>query len=269
MKKIFLSFAALAACSMVSMLVFNQGALYSNATGAPASGPCTSCHAGSVQTNTNMMIMFEDENGDEATTYQAGKTYDVTVMITGISSSKAGFALSASQGTLSVESGNPLVQKITNYLTHTSSGTTTVSGVAVWAGQWTAPAAGSANVTFQAYINASNNDNTNNGDVIYGKSLVVAKGTTGLSDVMGGVSYDIYPNPVSDLLTVKLDLKKTADLNIAVYRIDGALARTLYNGTESAGSVSKQFSVSGYAKGVYFLEITTGKERSIQKLMIN
>jgi hypothetical protein len=98
---------------------------------------------------------------------------------------------------------------------------------------------------------------------------VLTKAVTGLSDVMGSLSYDVYPNPASDVLNVKLDLKQAADLSIALYTLDGKLAGQLYNGTEAAGSVSRQFSLGQYSKGVYLLQITTGSESSMQKLMIN
>lgn len=269
MKKILLSFAALTSLSMVGMLFFNQGSLYSSGTGAAVSTSCTACHGGSVNTSSNLTIVLKD-NGTEVTSYEAGKTYDVTVKFSGTTSTKVGFALSATGGVLSVKGNDHSYQKVSNYLTHTLSGTAVTSGVATWTGTWTAPASSGSNITFQVYINESNADNTDQGDVIYGKSVSVPKSAvTGISDVSGSVSYSVYPNPVSDVMTVSLNLKQPANLGIAVYGLDGKLVSTLYDASESAGAVVKQFPVAHLSKGIYLLEVKADGERSIRKLMID
>lgn len=269
MKKIVLSFAAIASLSMVGMLIFNEGTVYSNGTGAPASTACTACHGGSVNTSSNLTIVLK-ENGNEVTAYEAGKAYDVTVTFSGTSSAKVGFALSANIGTLSVKSGDNTYQKFSNYLTHTSSGTAVLSGEVTWTGTWTAPSSSSNAANFQVYINETNDDNTDFGDVIYGKSASIPKSTaTGVNDIAGVASYEVYPNPVSDVLTVSANMKQSAELAIAVYSLDGKLINTLHNATEAAGAVEKRFPVGDMAKGIYLLEVKAGGERSVQKLIIN
>jgi len=269
MKKFVLSFAAIASLSMVGMLVFNEGTVYSNGTGAPASTACTSCHGGAVNTSDNLTIVLK-ENGNVVTAYETGKAYDVTITFTGTSSTKVGFALSTNIGTLSVKSGDNTYQKFSNYLTHTAGGTAVTGGTITWTGKWTSPASSSNAANFQVYINETNDDNTDFGDVIYGKSVSVPKsGATGVNDIAGVLSYEVYPNPVSDMLTVSANMKQSAELAIAVYSLNGKLISTLHNATEAAGAIEKRFPVGDMAKGIYLLEVKAGGERSVQKLIIN
>jgi hypothetical protein len=265
MKKILLSFAAITSLSMVGMLVFNQGTLYSNGTGAPVSTTCTACHGGTNHTSDNLTITVKD-NGTDVTTYEAGKVYDVTVGFANTASSKVGFALSVNGGVLSVANGDNNVQKFGSYLTHTAGGTATTGGLATWTGKWTAPASGT--IKIQVFINETNADNSDQGDVIYGKSVNIAPMATGINDLAGTVSYKLYPNPVSDLVMVSMDLKEASELTVSILGLDGRLISTLYNGNETKGMVEKQFSLGSYSKGVYFMEVRTGNARSVQKLVI-
>jgi hypothetical protein len=268
MKKIVLSLAAFASLSMVGMLFFNEGTVYSNGTGAPAASACTACHGGSVNTSDNLSIVLKD-GGNTVTSYEAGKAYDITVTFTGTSSTKVGFALSVNVGTLTVKGGDNSYQKFGTYLTHTFGGTAVTGGEVSWTGTWTAPASSSNTANFQVYINETNANNAESGDVIYGKSASVPKLTTGVNDIAGVVSYEIYPNPVSDVLTVSANMKQSANLGIAVYSLDGKLVNTLHNGTEAAGAVVKHFPVGDMSKGIYLLEVKANDQRSVQKIVIN
>ena len=114
-------------------------------TGSPGDGKiCTQCHGGSATIVSGYFTTDIPSSG-----YVAGTTYNITVSFTG--SGGKGFELSpqdsvsgAQRGTLIPGTGSKLVGG-TKYCTHSAKQTTTTAN---WAFQWTAPAAGSGNVTF-------------------------------------------------------------------------------------------------------------------------
>ena len=113
-------------------------------TGSPGDGhSCTSCHGGSASPVTGYITTNIPGTG-----YVAGNNYTITVSFTG--SGGKGFEVSPQNaagsqlGTLAPGSGSKLVGG-TKYCTHSSK----ISGsTATWAFTWTAPAAGTGNVTF-------------------------------------------------------------------------------------------------------------------------
>lgn len=114
-------------------------------TGSPGDGQnCVSCHGGSASTVTNWITSNIPPEG-----YTPGSTYTITVTVSG--TGKKGFEVSPQSvsgtqlGVLAAGTGNHLVGG-TKYVTQNSSGSS--SGTATWSFSWTAPAAGTGQVTF-------------------------------------------------------------------------------------------------------------------------
>jgi len=113
-------------------------------TGSPGDGhTCTSCHGGSASPVTGYITTNIPGTG-----YVAGSNYTITVSFTG--SGGKGFEVSPQNatgsqlGVLAPGSGSKLVGG-TKYCTHSSK----INGSsATWTFSWTAPAAGTGNVTF-------------------------------------------------------------------------------------------------------------------------
>jgi hypothetical protein len=114
-------------------------------TGSPGDGQhCVSCHGGSAATVSGWIISNIPAQG-----YTPGSVYDITVTATG--TGKKGFELSPQNilgtqlGVLAAGTGSHLVGG-TKYVTQNSSGST--STPVSWTFTWTAPVAGTGNVTF-------------------------------------------------------------------------------------------------------------------------
>lgn len=268
MKKILLSFLGIAALSMVSMMVFNEGALHSSSTGAP-SATCTNpgCHAGPVNTDGAVELMVVDTATEApVSSYVPGKVYGVYVSLTRANCEKMGFALSTTGGTLAKFSSDNTVQLINGYATHTSSGTATDAGMNEWFLLWTAPASG--NVTFQAYVNASNNNNGSSGDEINGKSLSINTGTTGLKKLDPTTSFKVYPMPANGTINLLLDQQYESNMDIALYDLQGQLVKQLATGVQAKGGSISSLDISGIASGVYLIGIKSETGNAIQKIVI-
>jgi len=114
-------------------------------TGSPGDGShCQSCHGGSVAAVSGWIT-----SNIPATGYVPGTIYTITATATG--SGKKGFEVSpqnasgAQLGVLAAGVGSELAGG-TKYVTQSASGSTT--GTAIWNFTWTAPVAGTGNVTF-------------------------------------------------------------------------------------------------------------------------
>lgn len=262
MKKIVLSLAAITTLSMVISVATNDGQLHSNSSGAPSSGACTACHGGSVNTSNMFFLLVTDTATEElVTSYTPGKTYFIDVALTAAGIEKMGFALSASAGTITADPDDNGSQVVNGYATHNSSGTATVGGTGAWSALWTAPASGT--VTFQAYVNATNNDNGTSGDVIYGKSLSLPSGANSVRE-LNAASFHVFPNPATNKLQVQL-LKQAGSASVTLTSIDGKISKQLYNG-EMLGNI--ECDINDLPAGIYFMQVTSNGNSSIQKVLI-
>ncbi|HOW30090.1 MAG TPA: T9SS type A sorting domain-containing protein [Bacteroidales bacterium] len=114
-------------------------------TGSPGDGKnCTDCHTGTASTVSGWIT-----SNIPATGYEPGQTYQITATNNITGSGKYGFEVSPQNtsgtllGTLAAGSNNQLVGN-NKYVTHVSASET----VKTWTFNWTAPAAGTGNVTF-------------------------------------------------------------------------------------------------------------------------
>ena len=148
-------------------------------TGSPGDGgaTCTQCHAGTAQPQGGLISTTVPFSG-----YEPGETYTVTVSANMSGISKYGFELTAEsnggvkQGTFSV-TDPARVKKVNGgkAVTHTSGGTVASGGSISWSVDWTAPAAGTGQVTFYTAVNATNSNGSTSGDQIYTGSRMVSE----------------------------------------------------------------------------------------------
>ncbi len=75
----------------------------------------------------------------------------------------------------------------------------------------------------------------------------------------------LYPNPAQGVLNVQLTESGTLPLQ---WSITNMLGQMQASGVIPAGSRAQQLEVSGYTPGIYFVTLTTGKQRVTRKVMI-
>lgn len=85
---------------------------------------------------------------------------------------------------------------------------------------------------------------------------------TGISEVKNNVvNLSLYPNPAKDILTVSIANVDNATIN--VINALGQVVLSLKNASET-----NTLNVANLAKGVYFVTVTNGQQKSTQKLVI-
>ncbi len=164
-------------------------------TGSPGDGgaTCTQCHSGTAQTQGGLIATTIPFAG-----YEPGQTYTITVSANMAGISKYGFELTAEsaggvkQGTFSIT--DPARTKKVNggkAVTHTSGGTVASGNAISWSFDWTAPAAGTGQITFYTTVNATNSNGSTSGDQIY-------KGTRTVSEHVANPQItSVEPNTVA------------------------------------------------------------------------
>lgn len=164
----------------------NNAGAQAGYTGSPNennSRTCSSqnggCHSGTGTTFQSDMISIDVPDCG----YIVGETYTVTLTVSSIGRNEFGFSVSPqfsnglTAGTMIASSGTQL-DGSGRYLTHTAAGTIESSpNTRVWTFDWIAPQTGSGNVVFYAAFNASNNNNTSTGDLIFNSNLTIFEGT--------------------------------------------------------------------------------------------
>lgn len=159
-------------------------------TNAPSESNCTSCHSGTLNSgkflnNLNLGSSFHGGG------YLPDSTYTITISYSQPGLTKFGFsttvldkATSSPAGTLT--STGTRTQKRTRsysgktreYIEHTSSGTAQTSTNAIsWTFDWTAPSSNIGDVVFYVVLNATNSNNSDNGDTIYAKQFTISPST--------------------------------------------------------------------------------------------
>lgn len=77
-----------------------------------------------------------------------------------------------------------------------------------------------------------------------------------------------YPNPFNPNTIISYDLKKYADVKLAVYDILGKEIKVLVNRKQSAGTYEVRFDGTNLASGVYFYKLTAGDFTGTKKMVL-
>ncbi|MCB2199473.1 choice-of-anchor D domain-containing protein [bacterium] len=218
MKRFAIAFVAL--LTTVSMsFAFSGGPPQGRAGDPPGNANCTVCHSS-----------FGVNSGDGSLTiseileYEPGETYDLTVSLTDDGQSRWGFQAipkdgsNATAGALVISDGTN-TQANGDYINHTSTGTNAGSTTGnSWDFQWTAPAAGTGDVTFYVAGNAANNNFSTSGDYIYTISMTIPEAAGGgEADINTNVTtLDFGEVTVGIQLTINLPIQNTGDAELSI-----------------------------------------------------
>ena len=235
-------------------------------TGSPGDQfSCTTCHTGTAQNVFGIISSNIPVSG-----YVPGSTYTINANVTDANKNRFGFEISPQN-----PSGSKLgIITITDaartkligsgkYITHTSSGTSG-AGSNSWSFNWTAPVAGTGDVTFYGAFNFTNHNNASSGDAIKLDQLTVHEDLfTSVAAEEAEESLIMYPNPAYG----NVQIRKPAGLNvntINVYDIYGALVRTF---EVSAISGFQEIDVTTLTSGTYYVSFATEKGTYTNKLI--
>lgn len=151
-----------------------------------------------------------------------------------------------------------------------ASGNVTLSGMAMSWANFTIPLTyvdGNNPDTCIIVMKASGSAPTNN-DYLWVDNLAFSGTVTGIENQESFVTdMSIYPNPSSDKVNFKFNIKTAQQINIEISDINGKLIRTESFG-RIQGETNQNMNISGIAKGTYFVKIKGEKSIETRKLVI-
>lgn len=261
MKKRYYLFGLLAITSLILLQSYsgneikNTGGSPAGYTGSPGDGrDCADCHGGSSSTVSNWITSDIPAEG-----YTPGTTYNITVTVSG--SGKKGYEVSPQNtsgdllGTLIAGTGSKLVGS-GKYVTQSNASN---SNPKVWNFQWTAPVAGTGEVTFYGAFTVTE-------PVTKLSTLTVPeKSTIGIPENHPG-NMVIYPNPSANNVNVSYFLLNNENVKISVYSLDGKLISVPVNEMQTEGQHNLQ--VNNLQSGIYLVVLQTSSKKSIEKIVI-
>lgn len=265
---------------IVSLSTIFVGSIYNNGhtnpegspnsrTGSPGDGGNTcaisGCHTGlPVGTKTNVFTSNIPAEG-----YTPGTKYTITATARSSANRNTfGFQLSpqTTAGALvGVMTNTSSTTKLTGggkYLTHTQSGLTGTGGVKSWSFDWTAPAAGTGDVTFYGAFNHANGNGGTSGDSIFKTTYVIKEKVTSIginNDELSNLGFTIYPNPASNYIYVKND-KGVVYTEIEVYDLSGKLIYKLSEEEDINLDLQFKINLNDLEKGLYLMKIANKSE---------
>ena len=217
-------------------------------TGSPLDEKnCTHCHgplpAGNMQ---NWISTNIPPDG-----YTPGETYTITVTAIGIVAVKMGFQVTsetsvAKIGSFIITDPDRTQLQNTSTVTHNSAGTAVTVIPNTWSMDWEAPVSGTGALGFYVAVNETNNDGSNNGDLIFISSLEVAESALSLAENLLDLQQPIYPNPAHDHIFLNLPLHS----EVKVYNNSGRKVISMIANTETL-----KLDVSTLVNGIYYVVI--------------
>lgn len=92
--------------------------------------------------------------------------------------------------------------------------------------------------------------------------------STGISEQKNNITYQVYPNPVSEILTLTYQLEKAEKAKITLLTINGKVLKNLLFELQPAGTHTQIFNLRNFTKGVYYLRLVTSNGEGITKIII-
>ena len=85
----------------------------------------------------------------------------------------------------------------------------------------------------------------------------------------GERTFFVYPNPVSELLTVSYSVSALSLVELIIIDATGKMADRLISETRFPGVYTQTFDMNGkYPSGIYFIKLTTGKKSDVRKILV-
>lgn len=280
MNKLILKYASITFLVLIASIFltvdFEHGhhSLYAFSGGSPGAktnspgdvNNCTQCHTGSLNPgNATTTITSTGLSSG----YVPGQTYTINAAITGTSSSKIGFEVTPERDANNSKAGTIIITDAPrtktanagNSITHNASaGTAAVSGSNAWSFDWTAPVAGTGDVTFYGAFNATNGNIATSGDEIYTATFNVSEATTtNLDELAIEAKAILYPNPAINSFGISSSTKIES---VQIIDMNGKVIITEFNNFN-------HININKLSPAIYFVKIATNNsELLIEKLVV-
>jgi hypothetical protein len=239
-------------------------------SGAPGEQNCTSCHNGSTQDgSTENQLLVNNDIGLGITQYTPGATYAVNLSMAS-NPSKKGFQVTALNPANEmagnfIAGGNTQIKTATisgdqrKYVTHKSSSNT--AATQVWNWTWEAPLTEQGPITFYVATNKANNNNNDNGDIIYLSQHVLVNDDANLEESNFKQHFSAGYAPDKNEVLISYTTLSIAPISINIVDLNGQTVLSKKLGSSIAGSHQQWVKMPSYlSNGMYVLHFFIGNK---------
>lgn len=277
---------ALLFVAAIGLIIFSDLAYTSNNgkagyTASPGENACNNCHNTNALNSGGGSVTISSPNMPNWQ-YFPGNTYTINVIVRKSGLGKFGFGFEAllpsgaNGGTIST--ANSSNAKIISATVLGNSRTNAVhkqpnhfgTDSLVFSFEWTAPAAGTGNITFYTAGNATNSGNNSSGDFIYtDNQLVTEASTLDIQKTLGEKPLLIFPNPSST--GIKFSLPNNLDEQITLMQIFDLNGRLIY--AENIAGINYYLNFTDDLKqlndGIYVVHLQNGQWEHQEKIIVS
>ena len=93
-------------------------------------------------------------------------------------------------------------------------------------------------------------------------------GFVNVDQVLVSEGLELFPNPAESQVRINYELKGAADVNLAIYNVQGELVYRSPKGEQAAGQYNEDINLDDFTSGVYLVRLTAGGQTLIEKLII-
>ncbi len=284
MKKRILLFTAVTGIAYLTLSSYKSGPGLNGENRTGAKNSTTNCGGGGCHggnsANTTVSITVDSAATVPVTGYVPGMTY--TIVINGANTSslpKFGYQFAAVQGTgagqtnagtfgaampTGVRHTTQAQSGILDFIENKQAITAATAGVYTSSFTWTAPAAGTGNVTMYCTLNAvDGNGSENSADKSGNTSVVLTEQLpTSTANVTNEIAVKAYPNPAINELNIDVNNAAHGAYHLSVIDMEG---RKVADRIVNIGSDSYHIylSTSAWARGAYFVHLTNGRDMRV------
>jgi hypothetical protein len=92
---------------------------------------------------------------------------------------------------------------------------------------------------------------------------------TGISNIKNNFVVETFPNPVTDMFSIRFNSDRTQNVEVQLFSLDGKLIKNLINKKVAAGIFTESFSNEDMSRGLYLLRINLEGNVQTQRLLVN
>ncbi|MGZ3864979.1 MAG: T9SS type A sorting domain-containing protein [Bacteroidia bacterium] len=101
--------------------------------------------------------------------------------------------------------------------------------------------------------------------IVKSKSNITNNKTTGINNALKASGFVLYPNPASDVVTLRMNFPVAENTNVKIYN---ALGTQVYSSTLPFAKDELKIPVSGFEKGFYIAELNNKQGKVTRRLVI-
>ena len=90
----------------------------------------------------------------------------------------------------------------------------------------------------------------------------------GIAEIQTLAGANLYPNPVSQVATIDVNLNEATNVSVFVYDITGKVVANVFDGQMNAGMTSLKVDVSNLEAGIYFIAIVSNNAKKTLKMVV-